>query len=385
MRKRQEMIKQRLGIFCFYDKEGVVSEYVEYLLNSLSKELTHLVIVVNGFIREDNREKLSNLADFFLVRPNNGFDAGAYRDVICNKFGKNRIKEYDELVLCNDTFYGPFISFELIFSKMQNNTTDFWGLNYIECDLLSHIQSYFLVFRKDILQDDEFYRYLDKKISDDSNNISDIYVSFECGLFIFLKLKGYKYNSYAKNDNFDIYRSPNHYIRESNLPILKRKAFSEGRIIRNNILDALKCISSTSYNLDIILCDIKRVYNIDITRKEINQFNEAVELPKIYQSKIKPREIERFLSVNHDIYIYGTGTMALAYSRILSDYLNNLKGYIISDSQIKQCEYFLDKPVYKLSDIIKIDKKAILVALNSVNTAEVKKDLNSIKNVLYIC
>ena len=38
---------KRLCIFCFYDKNGVVDSYIEYLLNDLRSCSAYIIVVVN--------------------------------------------------------------------------------------------------------------------------------------------------------------------------------------------------------------------------------------------------------------------------------------------------------------------------------------------------
>jgi rhamnosyltransferase len=44
---------KRLGIFCFFEKDGIVDQYVEYLICDLKKNLEKLVVVINGDIRNE--------------------------------------------------------------------------------------------------------------------------------------------------------------------------------------------------------------------------------------------------------------------------------------------------------------------------------------------
>ena len=95
---------KRLGIFCFYDKEGIVDTYIEYLLSELMTVLDRLIIVVNGQVNEDGKRIFAHYTNDLIIRENRGFDAGAYADVILNVLGDD-IRDWDELVLCNDTFF----------------------------------------------------------------------------------------------------------------------------------------------------------------------------------------------------------------------------------------------------------------------------------------
>jgi len=104
---------ERLGIFVFYDREGIVDSYIDYLLCDLRKCMSYLIIVVNGEVNILGYDIFSKYADQIVIRDNKGFDIGAYKEIIEDLYQKKEMKKWDEIVFCNDTFYGPFIPFLL--------------------------------------------------------------------------------------------------------------------------------------------------------------------------------------------------------------------------------------------------------------------------------
>ena len=52
----------------------------------------------------------SRYTNEIIIRENSGFNAGAYADVIV-KVLDDEIRDWDELVLCNDIFFGPWLSY----------------------------------------------------------------------------------------------------------------------------------------------------------------------------------------------------------------------------------------------------------------------------------
>ena len=99
----------RMVIYVIYEKSGRLSRDLEYMLKELRGVTDYLVIVINGEI--DAQEMLDNLADYLIIRENKGFDAGAYKTALSQTKIKEQVDKSDELVFCNDTFYGVFISF----------------------------------------------------------------------------------------------------------------------------------------------------------------------------------------------------------------------------------------------------------------------------------
>ena len=120
---------KRLGIFVFYDKDGIVDDYVIYLISELKKCMTDLVVVVNGSIGMAGKVQLEKLADRLYVRENKGYDAMAYKLALTDYLGWDKIVQYDEVLLTNDTYYGPFYPFQDLFDTMAHRNADFWGIS----------------------------------------------------------------------------------------------------------------------------------------------------------------------------------------------------------------------------------------------------------------
>lgn len=378
----------RIGIFCFYDKEGIVDRYIEFLLEELRRCLSSLVIVINGKINAKGKLILEKYADEIYIRDNKGFDGGAYKDVLINVLGWSRIQEYDELIFCNDTFYGPFVSFESIFDEMESKSVDFWGLNYYYNKIANHLQSYFLVFRKKVISGSSMAKYFDKNINSSMSDITDIYGEFEVGLFYYLVNQGYSFATYSKNNTFDIYKSSNFCIKEFNLPILKKKSFSPEYIVQNNIMDTLKFLSlKGNYDLDLILNNVRRIYDLKITRQEIEKFNsdKADVIRKKYDvAKISDEDIRNLVIKKKAIYIYGLGIFSGRVSKIINIFQGRVAGYIVSDNQYNMPRCKNGVRVYRVSEISNISNMVVIVALNKEHTQEIIPYLKKFKEVIFL-
>jgi rhamnosyltransferase len=376
----------RIGLFCFYDKEGIVDGYVEFLLEELCRCLSNLVIIVNGKISVEGKLILERYAEKIYIRDNKGFDGGAYKDVLINMLGWKKIQEYDELVLCNDTFYGPFVSFESIFNEMENKPADFWGLSYCYNRVANYLQSYFLVFRKQVIKGNYMVEYFDKNINLSMSDISDIYGDFEVGLFYYLVNQGYSFASYSKSTSFDIYKSSNFCIKQFNVPILKKKSFSPQYIVWNNIMDTLKYLSlNANYDLDLILSNIRRVYDLKITRQEIETFDldkADIQKKKYDVAKISDEDIKKLVLMNKKIYIYGLGIFSGRINSIINIFQGRVEGYIVSDNQYGMPNYKKGIRVHRVSEIINTDNMVVIVALNKEHTQEVASYLKKFKEVI---
>ena len=184
-----------------------IGESIIKTLIDLKNVVEYIVVVINGIIH--NKNILYKYVNEVVVRENLGFDIGAYKRVILDIKYKNRLKKFDELVLCNNSFYGPFISFKSIFDKMEKSKADFWGISSSERNLVQHIQSYFLVLRYNILNGDEFIRYLEEWIDEKKIDYYGACSVFENGLFWMLKKAGYCFDAYKRNIECDNYLMEN--------------------------------------------------------------------------------------------------------------------------------------------------------------------------------
>ena len=95
---------KRLIIFFFYDKDGIVDDYIPYMLNDLNKNISELMIVCNGLLEDKSREKLEKLTSNILVRENKGFDIWAYKTGL-EHYGWKKLAEFDEVIFMNFTIW----------------------------------------------------------------------------------------------------------------------------------------------------------------------------------------------------------------------------------------------------------------------------------------
>lgn len=231
---------RRLGIFFFYDSDGVVDEYVEVLLKDMVKNLSELCIVVNGYLNGAGFAKFSAFTDKIIVRENKGLDVWAYKTALA-RYGWDNLVKFDEIVLFNHTIMGPVYPFSEMYSEMERRDIDFWGITWfhkypndpfgtMEYGYIPrHIQSHFMAYRRSLVESSEFQNYWDempeitsyeksigyheasfKKRFEDLGFKSDIYVNTE-------ELEGYTYQP--------ILFAPKKLIAEYRCPIFKRRSF----------------------------------------------------------------------------------------------------------------------------------------------------------------
>lgn len=378
---------KRLGIFSIYDSEGVLDDATLATLLDLQTCLTYTVVAVNGYLQQRYLDQLSSVANQIVIRSNTGFDAGAYKDILFHHLTQEQLQQYDEFVLCNDTFYGPFVPFRNIFASMEDRDFDFWGLQYTNSAFIDFFPSYFLCYRaapffSDVLP------YFSKHVLEDTQDINMVFSYFERGLFHHLCKSGYRFVSYAIPNNLIVYRCSNIFLEEYHLPILKKKCFDPHHLFLDNLHDALQYIARTyRYDITTILASARRKYGF-------NESKEQVLAWPVSSRQILPREagmiatrdsLLQFLAKFRRVYIYGSGQWGQILYAVYIEGTGKMQGFVCSDeAHVPASGQVLGMPVYPLCDFHPDADTGMIVALGAENTHQIKPILGESPNLYYL-
>lgn len=224
-----------------YDKEGIVDNYITFLLHSLKPYLKTLIVVCNGNLKEKEIIKLKCITEKIIIRENKGYDVAAWKSVLCKLIEEKNIDEYDEVLLCNDSFYGPLNDWKEMFRVMDEEVVDFWGITRhpqsyetVRGYIPEHLQSFFVVIRKSMVSSVDFYQYW-KSMRLEGNNLLDAIEEHELRFTSYFEEKGYKWKAYIDSSDLEndanerlnynaYYFSPLELIRDYCCPIVKKKA-----------------------------------------------------------------------------------------------------------------------------------------------------------------
>jgi len=223
---------KRLALYVFWEKEGLVREHVLYYLDGLKKVAEDIFLIANGKLEEKGEKVLKAQDVNILKRENIGLDFSAWKSAI-DQIGVDKLAEYDELILCNCSCYGPIYPFAECFQKMEEEKCDFWGLyRHPEIKGLfpAHLQSYFLVLRKSILESNAFGDYWKElSVAADWNEA----VRQETHFTKYFEDRGFVSSAYIQNDTYErLIDNPtvllaHLLIKNERFPLLKKKAFTE--------------------------------------------------------------------------------------------------------------------------------------------------------------
>lgn len=280
----------RAAVFVFFDKDGIADDYVEFFLRELRENASRVVVVVNGMLAESSYAMFSRYADAadILVRENSGFDAWAYRTGLLH-IGYEALAGYDEVVIANDTVFGPVYPFREAFDEMAGKPLDFWGLTkhdaYEEEDLVTrnnpygyapaHIQSYFVAFRRRLLADPAFARFWDNLLP--IGKYEEAVGKFETILTKQFEDAGFSWDAFVQvrerasdDPNFTLY-CPETLLREYRMPVLKCRVYKQDTLTLNageQPRTAFEYVRDhTDYDTDLILASlIRRFDQYDIVK-----------------------------------------------------------------------------------------------------------------------
>lgn len=272
---------KRLCLYLTYDKQNIVDRYIGYMLKELSTCVDTIAIICNTKEICRGRDILEAYADKIFLRENIGLDAGGFKDALCNLIGWEEVRRYEELILVNDSFFGPFIPMKNIFAVMDNMDVDFWGLTKhaerISADhggFPEHIQSFFIAIRKNMMHSEDFQNYWDKMPYYTSYN--EVIIKHETVFTEYFYKLGYQYACYAdveandsdnKRNNFNQYFVlPYEMIRKRNFPFLKKQQLAcetmEMYTQENQMLALDYIDKKTDYDVDMIWENIIRTINV---------------------------------------------------------------------------------------------------------------------------
>lgn len=282
----------RLGIFFFYDRDGIVDRYIPVMLEDICKNLERLVVVVNGKLTEEGKKRLLPFSNEIIVRENKGLDVWAYKTAL-EHVGYDHLPDYDEVVMFNHTMMGPVYPFSEMFDAMAEKDLDFWGISeFFKTDfdpfgtledgyIPDHIQSYFIAIRKSLAGSKDFIDYWKNMPMIDG--YLDSVSKYETQFTKTFSEKGYRWAVYLDAEEYKGYTyqpivsMPKEMIEKYHSPIFKRRTFMQDYNVVLNESTGEAAVElwnylrdHTSYDMDLIWENILRLENMAILKRNLH-------------------------------------------------------------------------------------------------------------------
>lgn len=250
---------KRIAVFASFSSNGRISDRVIYYLKGLKQICDAIIFVADSPIIPDEVDKIRDLVIFAQFKRHNEYDFGSYKYGV--QFAQNNklLNNIEELILCNDSCYGPVYPFDNVFSEMKNKECDFWGLS---SDIIEkeHVQSFFYVFKRNIFSNPKFLGFVNN--IKHQRNVAGIIKKYEAGFTHYLTKLGYKFctyipleieeNSYDKSINKST-SFPCTLIKKYKYPLIKVKIFDKNTVLleqsAQKTLDYLADVNPELYDI----------------------------------------------------------------------------------------------------------------------------------------
>lgn len=175
-------------VFAHFDADNVVDQYVIYYLKSLRPIVDELVFVTTSELLETVACELRDAGLTIIQRENVGHDFVSYKAGIATI----QLEQYDELILCNDSVYGPIGDLGATLKTLRDSGSDFQGMTE-SFDYAHHLQSFFLVFSKKVFSSTAFSNFWASV--EVLSNKQEIISRYEVGLTRQLEDAGFGFSS----------------------------------------------------------------------------------------------------------------------------------------------------------------------------------------------
>lgn len=218
------MPKKNLAIFASYDCQNIVHEYVLTCLRELSK-VADVIFVSDNALSQKEQEKLIPYTIERLCYHHGMYDFGSYKLGYLQAYENNLLYNYEGLIFCNDSVFGPFYPLDEVIGQIKLHPCDFGGcMKHFQKDgQNAHIQSYFIYFKKNVFTSTVFHDFV-MKISKLKNK-QDIIMCYEVGLSVYLENNGFKSHGMFEASLNLPYSNKALEIIEKGFPFLKKSLF----------------------------------------------------------------------------------------------------------------------------------------------------------------
>ncbi|WP_052714946.1 rhamnan synthesis F family protein [Paracoccus sp. S4493] len=229
-RNRRLPKRRRVAVFASYSGDGTLPPQVRPYLEGLRSLVDHIVVVCDNNIGPVRRAALAGLADHVIAERHGEYDFGSYKRGVAWARQEGWLDEADDLILCNDSCFGPVGSFAPMFERMDARHLDFWGATDSR-EFHPHLQSFFVVLGWHVFQSQVFRGFLDGVTK--QPNVQEVILKYEIGLTRTLEKAGFRWGAMVENCLEGVhpadptYRNiAEHPIRamEMGLPLVKAKA-----------------------------------------------------------------------------------------------------------------------------------------------------------------
>ena len=247
---------RRVCLFAGFDVDGIIDPTVVSYLADLSR-FADIYYLADCELEDGELDKIAPYTKGAWAQRHGRYDFGSYSKLATELVGWDVIDQYDEMMLANDSCW-LVQPLDTVFAKMDATTCDWWGLQATYEDFgvkdyealgrplalddveqqmrqqdlwrysdSIHVGSYFLVYRRRVLQDPDFRRRLATVAK--QRDKTAIILKYEIGFSRSLILGGYHLATFVDGilPYHPVYRASAFDLMADGFPLLKRQFLYE--------------------------------------------------------------------------------------------------------------------------------------------------------------
>ena len=247
---------RRVCLFAAFDVDGIIDPTAVSYLAELSR-FADIYYLADCDLEDGELDKIAPYTEGAWAIRHGRYDFGSYSKLATELVGWDVIDQYDEMMLANDSCW-LVQPLDTVFAKMDAATCDWWGLQATYEDFgvkdyedlgrplslgdveeqmrrqdlwrysdFIHVGSYFLVYRKRVLQDPDFRRRLETVAK--QRDKTAIILKYEIGFSRHLILGGYHLATFVDGilPYHPVYRESAFELMDEGFPLLKRQFLYE--------------------------------------------------------------------------------------------------------------------------------------------------------------
>ena len=216
----------KIAVFAHYDKNNMIEDYVIYLLKEVAKVVDYVLFVSDTDLPEKELYKINNDVIIVCAKHHGEYDFGSYKRGYLYAYENDLLDDCEQLILINDSCYGPLYPLNEMFEVMNSKKLDVWGITtgfntHFGSD--THIQSYFVAMIPTVFQNDTFKKFI-TSIKKEEDKMNIVY-KYEIGLtkcFDSIGAKRDVYSKYSKNNWASYILSYEYLVQKERIPFIKR-------------------------------------------------------------------------------------------------------------------------------------------------------------------
>lgn len=248
--------RKRICLFAGYSSDEIIEDYVVYLIEKLSL-VSDVYYLADNNLKESEKEKITPYAKGVYGYVHGKYDFGSWQELIY-KLGWEKLAEYDELILTNDSIIGPLYNIQILIDKtVLDEEWQVCGINSAYNYNCWHLSSYFLMMKKEVFMSQMFKDYISGIKREES--VDKVIEKYEIGFSRLAVEHGYNVKSIVEFKK-NIYISWRNFIKKGS-PFLKKKIFGYELFFLSRTLGWSFFLKKyTNFNINLIKKHIHYLY-----------------------------------------------------------------------------------------------------------------------------